>query len=229
MEPYYYTCVTIRCLLCWSTSVTDSSRVPPSHTHTHIHTTYKSFRNSRFVFWQSGPRGERKSAHSGLHSPKIYYTNSTSSWRMFWHQTMKKVPERWNKVCTVQPKPLNKYGVLCNGVLAQAKNLDKLFWEEKFHAANGKAQACTQGGLLFFPLSLGGKDFFFIFPWFPTCSCYVPFKFPMGSHQVLNMFPSSQWVPRHVLHSFYLNILWQMLSSCHLYRWAKGEEFYTSN
>jgi hypothetical protein len=43
------------------------------------------------------------------------------------------------------------------------------------------------------------------------------------------MFPSSQWVPRHVLHSFYLNILWQMLSSCHLYRWAKGEEFYTSN
>jgi hypothetical protein len=25
------------------------------------------------------------------------------------------------------------------GVLAQAKNGDKLFWEEKFHAANGKA------------------------------------------------------------------------------------------
>jgi hypothetical protein len=35
------------------------------------------------------------------------------------------------------------------GVLAQAKNSDELFWEEKFHAANGKAQACTQGGLLF--------------------------------------------------------------------------------
>jgi hypothetical protein len=34
-------------------------------------------------------------------------------------------------------------------VLAQAKNSDELFWEEKFHAANGKAQACTQGGLLF--------------------------------------------------------------------------------
>jgi hypothetical protein len=26
------------------------------------------------------------------------------------------------------------------GVLAQAKNGDELFWEEKFHAANGKAQ-----------------------------------------------------------------------------------------
>jgi len=24
-----------------------------------------------------------------------------------------------------------------------------LFWEEKFHAANGKAQACAQGALLF--------------------------------------------------------------------------------
>jgi hypothetical protein len=35
-------------------------------------------------------------------------------------------------------------------VLAQAKNGDELFWEEKFHAANGKAQACTQGALLFF-------------------------------------------------------------------------------
>jgi hypothetical protein len=35
------------------------------------------------------------------------------------------------------------------GVLAKAKNGDKLFWEEKFHAAKGKAQACTQGALLF--------------------------------------------------------------------------------
>jgi hypothetical protein len=43
-------------------------------------------------------------------------------------------------------------------VLAQAKNGKELFWEEKFHAANGKAQACTQGALLFFLLSfLGGE------------------------------------------------------------------------
>jgi len=36
------------------------------------------------------------------------------------------------------------------GLVAQAQNVDQLFWEEKFHAANGKAQACTQGALLFF-------------------------------------------------------------------------------
>ncbi len=37
------------------------------------------------------------------------------------------------------------------GVLAEAKNGDGLFWEEKFHAANGKALACPQGALHFFP------------------------------------------------------------------------------
>ncbi len=31
------------------------------------------------------------------------------------------------------------------GVLAEAKNGDELFWEVKFHAANGKALACPQG------------------------------------------------------------------------------------
>jgi hypothetical protein len=29
---------------------------------------------------------------------------------------------------------------VARGYLAQAKNGDELFWEEKFHAANGKAQ-----------------------------------------------------------------------------------------
>jgi hypothetical protein len=33
------------------------------------------------------------------------------------------------------------------GVLAQAKKDDELFWEEKFYAANAKAQAC---GVAFF-------------------------------------------------------------------------------
>jgi hypothetical protein len=41
----------------------------------------------------------------------------------------------------------------------QAKNGDKLFWEEKFHATNGKAQAHTKGALHFFLLSFGGKGF----------------------------------------------------------------------
>jgi hypothetical protein len=38
------------------------------------------------------------------------------------------------------------------------------------------------------------KDFFFTFPWFPMCSHYVPFKFPIGSHQVQICSPSSQCV-----------------------------------
>jgi hypothetical protein len=35
-----------------------------------------------------------------------------------------------------------------------AKNGDKLYWEKKFHAINGKAQTCIQGALFFFLLSL---------------------------------------------------------------------------
>jgi len=51
------------------------------------------------------------------------------------------------------------------GVLAQAKNGDELLREEKFHATNGKAQACIQGALPIFLLSLGrGRGVFFIFP-----------------------------------------------------------------
>ncbi len=33
-----------------------------------------------------------------------------------------------------------------------------------------------------------GRRIFFIFPWFPMCSHYVPFTFSMRFHQVLNMF-----------------------------------------
>jgi len=51
-----------------------------------------------------------------------------------------------------------------------------------------KAQACTEGALLFFLLSFGGlgaeaggRKIKFFFPWFPMCSHYVHSKFPMGS------------------------------------------------
>jgi hypothetical protein len=56
--------------------------------------------------------------------------------------------------------------------LAHAKNGDEVFWEEKFHAANGKAQACTQGALFFSFyvlgwlvswLGWGGERIFFFF------------------------------------------------------------------
>jgi len=78
-------------------------------------------------------------------------------------------------------------GCSLQGALAHAKNGDEDFWEEKFHAANGKAQACTQGALLFFLLCFGaggeggGRDFFSFFP---------------ASQCVRTMFlSSSQWVP----------------------------------
>jgi hypothetical protein len=84
----------------------------------------------------------------------------------------------------------------------QAKNGDELFWEEKFHAANGKAQADTESALHFFLLSLGGKGFkggyFSIFP---------------SSHYVPNKLPSCpQFVPQHVFHntSPVTHLLWQM-------------------
>jgi hypothetical protein len=76
------------------------------------------------------------------------------------------------------------------GVLAQAKNGDQVFWEEKFHTANGKAQACTQGAFLFFLLCFGEggwggeRDFFFL------ASQFVHSMFPMGSHDFTMMFPN---------------------------------------
>jgi len=50
--------------------------------------------------------------------------------------------------------------------------------------------------LVFFPFMFwgvgGGEErFFFIFPDFPMCSHYVPFKFPMGS----------QYFPQHFFHT----------------------------
>jgi hypothetical protein len=96
--------------------------------------------------------------------------------------------------------------------VAQAKNGDKLFSEEEFHAANRKAQASTQGGFAFFPFKFeggtgGDKDFFSFFP--------VPNMFSL----------SSQWVPiRFSMCSPYAlaNVV------LHLHRCTKGEKLYTS-
>ncbi len=66
------------------------------------------------------------------------------------------------------------------GILAQAKNGDQLFWEHKFHAFNGKAQACTQGAFLaFFPFK--GKGGFGGGGGFPLRSIQVPNGFSSGS------------------------------------------------
>jgi len=63
-----------------------------------------------------------------------------------------------------------KVGCSLQGALAQAKNSDELLWEEKFHAANGKAPACTHGGLPFLLFSFGGgkERFFFHFTLVPN-------------------------------------------------------------
>ncbi len=74
------------------------------------------------------------------------------------------------------------------------KNGDEQFCKYKFHAANGMAQYA----LVFFLLSFGlggggeGKIFFSFF----VCSQHVPFKFPMGSHQVHNNFPRFPIAPQ---------------------------------
>jgi hypothetical protein len=100
--------------------------------------------------------------------------------------------------------------VVCflQGVLAQAKNGDELF-SKKFHAANGKAQTCSQGALISFLLRGGGGR---------------GFKFSMGSYQVPNMFLNMLSIAPH----FLSHMLRQMLSSFHLYRWFEREKLLTS-
>ncbi len=79
-------------------------------------------------------------------------------------------------------------GCSLQGVLAHAKNGDEVFWKEKFHAANAKAQACTLGALFFFFLCFGvrgGRKIFFHLSQLPNvftlCSFQVPNGFPIFS------------------------------------------------
>jgi hypothetical protein len=90
------------------------------------------------------------------------------------------------------------------GELAHAKNGDKVFWEETFHAGNGKGQACTQGALLFSFYVLGwegrgvgGEGDFFSF--FPASQCFCT-MFLSSSQWVPNIFPNIFSIPPH----FYL-------------------------
>ncbi len=89
--------------------------------------------------------------------------------------------------------PINKYPQFIMGVLAQAKNGDKQFWKQKFHAVNGKAQHALKLPWFIFLLSffLGGGEIFFIFPVFSICSLQVPNGFPSGSQYVPQ--GCSQW------------------------------------
>ncbi len=87
----------------------------------------------------------------------------------------------------------NKYPQFIMGVLAQAKNGDEQFWNIKISCSHWEGSACTQSALiLFFKASGWGEDFFS----FSLCSQHVPFKLPMGSYQVPNMFPRFPIAPR---------------------------------
>jgi hypothetical protein len=55
-------------------------------------------------------------------------------------------------------------------------------------------------------------------------SHYVPSKFPMGSHQVPNVFLNMFSIAPH----FCPICFGKLLSSFDLYMWAKGKELYTS-
>jgi hypothetical protein len=105
-------------------------------------------------------------------------------------------------------------------VLLQAKNGDELYCEEKFGAANGTAQNMHSRCLDFFSSELGvgggGGEQFSIFSLVPMCCHYIPFNFPMGSHQILIMFPkfpmcSSTCFPQHLsLSHMFWHIFLQM-------------------
>ncbi len=109
--------------------------------------------------------------------------------------------QRFRQVeCSTKHK--NWQSVLCKGVLVQAKNGDELFREEdKFHAGNGKTQACSQGALPLLSLGLVGLGrgrgwrgwFFFHFSLVPNVFKLCSFKFPICSPtcspQHLNFIP----------------------------------------
>jgi hypothetical protein len=83
----------------------------------------------------------------------------------------------------------------------QAKTGDELFWEENLHAASGNA-SMHSSCLAFFPFKFWwgggwvGDDYFSFFPG----SYYVPFKFPISSHHILNMFSKfSMYFPPYSL------------------------------
>jgi len=114
------------------------------------------------------------------------------------------------------PRPIkfNKKKLNLRGGKGQAKNNDKFFWEEKFHAANGKAQAHTKCALHFFLLSLGAGGFregyFSVFPGshyvdHPTMLTIPPPFVHFGRPKmVINFFESKNFMqpmgrPKHTL------------------------------
>ncbi len=118
-----------------------------------------------------------------------------------------------NKNC----EALNR-GVLCKGYWPRPKMVTNSFGKRKFMQPMGRPKHALKVPCFFSFQVLGQGEglIFFIFPWFPSGSHYVP--------QVPNEFPNMFSIAPH----FYPIMLWQMLSSFQLYTWAKGKEHCTS-
>ncbi len=119
----------------------------------------------------------------------------------------------------------NGQGVLCKGYQPRPKMVNS-FGKLNFMQPMERPKHAVKVPC-FFPFKVwGGGGIFFVFPQFPMCSQYVPFKLQWVPIRFSKCSSSSQCVPQHVLHSNSLlsHIMWQMLSSLHLYRLAKGEE-----
>ncbi len=123
---------------------------------------------------KKSPRGEalhlsiKSSILGSLYSFNIFFRNGPIKLAYCQKEKVELVrhPQLINMKQNKYPQFIMEVG--CSLLLARAKNADKLFWKEKFHAANGKAQACTQGALLF--LIGGWEDSFSFFPRSQMCS-----------------------------------------------------------
>ncbi len=125
---------------------------------------------------QEKPKGEalhlsiESSILGSLHSFNIFFSQWANQIGLLQKNKVELVrhPKQINMKQNKYPQFIMEVGCSLQAVLAQAKNGDKLFWKEKFHAANGKAQACTQHALLF--LIEGWEDSFSFFPGSQMCS-----------------------------------------------------------
>ncbi len=123
---------------------------------------------------------------------------------------------------------VNTWGVLCKGCWPMPKMVMKSFGKRNFMQPMGRPKHALKVPCFFFLLCFGvgagghgegwGRDFF---SFFPTSQC-ARTMFLSSSQWVPNIFPNIFSIPPH----FYMP--WKTMSSFHLYRWAKGEELYSS-
>jgi hypothetical protein len=112
---------------------------------------------------------KRKTKRRGLHLSQnlLFWANQIGLLQKSKVELVR-LPQLINMKQNKYPQFIKEVGCSLRAILARAKNGDKLFGKEKFHAANGKAQACTQAALLF--LIGWWEDSFSFFPGSQMCS-----------------------------------------------------------